>query len=217
MESLKPLLPSEEWEQVALSRTNRPAVVVTLLGQQLRFASEECPRGSREEEFLVSLSNSLPSEMFRIQSVCEMIIKTPVPLSYSHHAARFVAIWIFTLPLVLTPKCGFAVVPVTTCLGWALYGIKELAATIEQPFDFPLRRKGPKRRGRSERCFSKLHLDDFCSLIDSDLEQFRILHGSRKLVRIEPKLESQSTSEGPSVQVNHPETYIPHDREKHLP
>lgn len=76
----------------------------------------------------------------RINSLCDhagacaRIANTPVPLSYSRHASRFLTIWCGTLPFVIAPKMGYLAYPVTIIACWMLFGIEELGHLIEQPF-----------------------------------------------------------------------------------
>eukprot|EP00741_Cyanophora_paradoxa_P019210 tig00000215_g18546.t1 len=55
---------------------------------------------------------------------CERIIKTPIPLSYSRHCSRFLTLWCATLPFVLVRDLGWAIIPVTAMLTYAVVGIE---------------------------------------------------------------------------------------------
>ena len=69
----------------------------------------------------------------------ERIFTSPVPTFYTRHTARFLAVWLFTLPLGLyDPFNGswnhWAMVPVSIVLSGFLLGIEELATQMEEPF-----------------------------------------------------------------------------------
>jgi putative membrane protein len=69
----------------------------------------------------------------------ERIFTSPVPTFYTRHTARFLAIWLFTLPLGMYGPFGstwnhFALIPATVALGLFLIGIERLATEMEEPF-----------------------------------------------------------------------------------
>jgi putative membrane protein len=69
----------------------------------------------------------------------ERLLTSPVPLFYSRHTARFVAVWLGLLPFALyEPFKGtwnhLGMVPATTVLSVFLFGIEELATQLEEPF-----------------------------------------------------------------------------------
>lgn len=70
---------------------------------------------------------------------CERIFKTPVPLVYTRHTARFLAIFLATLPLGLWEATGqswnhLSIIPIQAALGFFLLGIEEIGVQIEEPF-----------------------------------------------------------------------------------
>ncbi|CAM9120961.1 unnamed protein product [Chrysoparadoxa australica] len=67
--------------------------------------------------------------------MCERIVITPVPRSYSRHTSRFLSMYLFTLPIVLVPHTEFFTIPITAAVAWGLLGIEALAYFIETPFD----------------------------------------------------------------------------------
>ena len=59
----------------------------------------------------------------------------PPPASYTTHTARFILLWLATLPLVLIDKMApLATPPTILAVGWALYSTEELAKLLDQPF-----------------------------------------------------------------------------------
>ncbi|MEW5313383.1 MAG: hypothetical protein WDW38_004954 [Sanguina aurantia] len=81
---------------------------------------------------------------------CERLLRTPIPLSYTRHTARFLILWLSFLPLGLWDKYHWAMLPVTALIGFLLLGIDEIGVQIEEPFGI-------------------LPLFQFCSTIEKDL------------------------------------------------
>jgi predicted membrane chloride channel (bestrophin family) len=70
---------------------------------------------------------------------CERIFRSPIPLVYTRHTARFLTSFMVLLPLALWgPMAGswnhWATIPATTILAIFLFGIEELGIQIEEPF-----------------------------------------------------------------------------------
>ena len=63
---------------------------------------------------------------------CERLLSSPVPLFYSRHTARFLAVWLLALPLGLYNEFGNSwnhcmMIPATALISVCLFGIDELA------------------------------------------------------------------------------------------
>jgi predicted membrane chloride channel (bestrophin family) len=70
---------------------------------------------------------------------CERIFRSPIPLVYTRHTARFLTSFMVLLPLALWgPMAGswnhWATIPATTILAIFLFGIEEIGIQIEEPF-----------------------------------------------------------------------------------
>jgi ion channel-forming bestrophin family protein len=78
------------------------------------------------------------SELCTALGACERILTSPIPTFYTRHTSRFLAVWLFTLPLALyesiTGWNHFAMVPVMMVLGGFMLGIEELSCQLEEPF-----------------------------------------------------------------------------------
>ena len=72
--------------------------------------------------------------MADIMGACERLLRTPIPLSYTRHTSRFLMLWLATLPFVLWPHIGWAVVPSTAVVSFLLFGIDEISVQLEEPF-----------------------------------------------------------------------------------
>ncbi len=65
---------------------------------------------------------------------CERLLRTPIPVSYTRHTARFLTIWLALLPAGLWERYHFSMLPVIALIGFLLLGIDEIGVTIEEPF-----------------------------------------------------------------------------------
>ncbi|XP_002965156.2 UPF0187 protein At3g61320, chloroplastic [Selaginella moellendorffii] len=70
----------------------------------------------------------------RSVSVCERLIRTPIPLSYTRLTSRFLILWHLGLPIALWDTCNWLVIPSTFFSSAALFCIEEVGVLIEEPF-----------------------------------------------------------------------------------
>ena len=69
--------------------------------------------------------------------VCDRIYTTPIPLFYTRHTARFLLIWLLTVPMALYQELKaskWVLIPISTLNALFLFGIEELGVQIEEPF-----------------------------------------------------------------------------------
>ncbi len=69
----------------------------------------------------------------------ERILTSPVPLFYSRHLARYLAIWLLLLPLGLYDTFSsswnhVALIPAVAVISTMLFGIEEIGTQLEEPF-----------------------------------------------------------------------------------
>jgi len=69
----------------------------------------------------------------------ERILTSPVPLFYSRHLARFLAVWLLLLPFGLYDPFSsswnhLAMIPATAVISTMLFGIEEIGTQLEEPF-----------------------------------------------------------------------------------
>jgi len=71
-----------------------------------------------------------------IMGACERIFKTPLPLVYTRHTARFLTLWCLLLPFGLynDMKGSFMLIPVMAVITAFKLGIEELGVQITEPF-----------------------------------------------------------------------------------
>merc|ERR1719281_655646 len=74
-----------------------------------------------------------------LTGACERIFRSPIPLVYTRHTARFLTSFMVLLPFALWGPMGgswnhWLTVPATTILAIFLFGIEELGIQIEEPF-----------------------------------------------------------------------------------
>lgn len=70
---------------------------------------------------------------------CEKLLRTPVPLVYTRHTARFLGFWILALPLGLwksfaTSWNHLGLIPAAVLIAFFFFGVEELAIQLEEPF-----------------------------------------------------------------------------------
>lgn len=73
-------------------------------------------------------------------AACERFLKSPVPLIYTRHTARFLSLWLILLPFAIHQEflrmgqTGFLTIPVAAVLSLFLFGVEELSVQLEVPF-----------------------------------------------------------------------------------
>ena len=81
-------------------------------------------------------------EMTSAFYTCDRIFTTPIPLMYTRHTARFLLIWLLTVPMALyhefrktqTLYVPFIIPVISFFNAIFLFGIEELGVQIEEPF-----------------------------------------------------------------------------------
>lgn len=70
------------------------------------------------------------SQMNESISVCERLIRTPIPLAYTRLTSRILVLWHLALPVVLWDDCHWVVVPATVISAASLFCIEEVRDTF---------------------------------------------------------------------------------------
>ena len=65
---------------------------------------------------------------------CERILRAPIPVSFTRHTGRFLAVWLTCLPFSLYATCGPWCIPVSAAVTAVLCGIEEIGVQCEEPF-----------------------------------------------------------------------------------
>jgi putative membrane protein len=86
---------------------------------------------------------------------CERILKTPLPLVYVIILRRFVALYLFVLPLALIDRVGWAAPLLTMLAAYPLLGLDYIAVELEKPF--------------SKHSLNHLPLDEICETIERNV------------------------------------------------
>ena len=63
--------------------------------------------GCNKEGGLMVRAPASSSQLHDVVGECERILRTPIPLSYTRHTARFMVIWLALVPFVLFKTMGF--------------------------------------------------------------------------------------------------------------
>jgi len=76
------------------------------------------------------------SALTRNIGTCERILKTPMPMAYTRHTGRFLALYMLLIPLALWGEldANWAIVPASVVMSVFLFGIEELGIQIEEPY-----------------------------------------------------------------------------------
>jgi predicted membrane chloride channel (bestrophin family) len=123
-------LPAQQAEMIigAAHRPNRAL-------QDLSYAIDDLPmhflRKNEIHKSLTNFEDNLGSS--------ERLLTSPVPLFYSRHLARFLAIWLLLLPFALYDTFAaswnhIGMIPATAVISIFLFGIEELGTQLEEPF-----------------------------------------------------------------------------------
>ena len=70
----------------------------------------------------------------RLAQRCDGMIRSPVPLFYTQHLTQIIVGWLGLLPLALVGTMGWHAVPAMAWIGFALLGLDEIGAQLEEPF-----------------------------------------------------------------------------------
>jgi predicted membrane chloride channel (bestrophin family) len=123
-------LPKQQAEMIigAAHRPNRAL-------QDLSYAIDDLPmhflRKNEIHKSLTTFEDNLGSS--------ERLLTSPVPLFYSRHLTRFLAIWLLLLPFALYDTFAaswnhIGMIPATAVISIFLFGIEELGTQLEEPF-----------------------------------------------------------------------------------
>ncbi|KAL3700275.1 hypothetical protein R1sor_018297 [Riccia sorocarpa] len=124
-EDLKELLDKEDLALV-LSSDHRPNCLIQLMTQSVGSVHLTDTEKSLMDANITQFNESI--------SVCERIIRTPIPLSYTRLTSRALVLWHLTLPVVLWDDCGWMVIFATFFSACTLFCIEEVGVLIEEPF-----------------------------------------------------------------------------------
>jgi len=123
-------LPSQQAEMI-INAAHRPNRAL----QDLSYAIDDLPmhfmRKNEIHKAVTIFEDDLGSS--------ERILTSPVPLFYSRHLARYLAIWLLLLPFGLYDAFAsswnhFALIPSIAVISTMLFGIEEIGTQLEEPF-----------------------------------------------------------------------------------
>ncbi|XP_004306792.1 PREDICTED: UPF0187 protein At3g61320, chloroplastic-like [Fragaria vesca subsp. vesca] len=129
---------------VVLSSKHGPGCIIEFISQNIRMLKLEESRRNMLESNMSCFHEGI--------SVCENLIGTPIPLSYTRLTSRFLVLWHLTLPIILWDDCHWIVVPATFISAASLFCIEEVGVLIEEPFPM-------------------LALDDLCRSVQENVQE----------------------------------------------
>mmetsp|Transcript_27972 Transcript_27972/g.71487 ORF Transcript_27972/g.71487 Transcript_27972/m.71487 type:complete len:434 (+) Transcript_27972:69-1370(+) len=120
-----------ETAEALMVSKNRPTFMCNMISATVRRANIDPMDRARMDECTSKLVDYL--------GACERIFKSPIPLVYTRHTARFLTTFMVLLPFALWGPMGeswnhWATIPATAALAIFLFGIEELGIQIEEPF-----------------------------------------------------------------------------------
>ncbi|CAN6704434.1 unnamed protein product [Malus baccata var. baccata] len=138
---------------VVLNSKHRPGCLIQFISRSLQLLK-------LEESRRIMLQSKISSFHEGI-GICEQLIGTPIPLSYTRLTSRFLVLWHLTLPIILWDDCHWIVVPATFISAASLFCIEQVGVLIEEPFPM-------------------LALDDLCKSVRNNVQEAL---ASEKLIR----------------------------------
>jgi len=118
-----PLVPADA-ARIRAHGPTRSALILYVL-------SEAIVRSGLTEKRAVTM-DTVVGEMLSTAGSCGRIGSIPIPLSYSRHTSRFLAVWLTALPLALYPQVGGAMLVVAPVIGFFLLGLDDIGVRIEE-------------------------------------------------------------------------------------
>jgi len=100
----------------------------------LRGLGERVLASKTRTPWAPAVLGDLMIEMERDFAACESLLTHPTPLFYTHHAARFLVIWLGLLPFGLVTRLGWQAILAEPVVAFALLGIDEIGMQLEEPF-----------------------------------------------------------------------------------
>ncbi|GFR42220.1 hypothetical protein Agub_g3113 [Astrephomene gubernaculifera] len=117
---------SEQEVELLCAAQHRPIKAISMLSELTRQLPLSQLQALQMQENVTFFYDALGG--------CERLLRTPLPLSYTRHTARFLTIWLALLPLGLWERYHWSMLPVIALIGVLLLGIDEIGITIEEPF-----------------------------------------------------------------------------------
>ncbi|KAI4355057.1 hypothetical protein L6164_003870 [Bauhinia variegata] len=166
---LQHILDIDDLAIVANSK-HRPRCLIEFISQSLRQLKLEESRRNILESKISCFHEGI--------GICEQLMGTPIPLSYTRLTSRFLVLWHLTLPIILWDDCHWIVVPATFISAASLFCIEEVGVLIEEPFPM-------------------LALDELCKKAHRDIQEV-IATESLIQAQVAAKRNSHSTKHSPN-------------------
>ena len=124
-------LTTRELETVVKPSRNPTNAILLHAGKILGNAYRQ--QASIDSYILIYLSDQLNS-LSDIQTSCEKILNTPMPLAYSLLIQRTTVLYTFFLPFAIAEEMGWWTPFFTAIVAYTFFGLDELARQIQEPF-----------------------------------------------------------------------------------
>ena len=129
-EELYEKLPAQQAEMI-IAAAHRPNRAL----QDLSFAIDDLPMHFMRKNEIHKAATIFEDNL----GSSERILTSPVPLFYTRHLARFLAIWLLLLPFGMYDSFSsswnhVSMIPATVVISTMLFGIEEIGTQLEEPF-----------------------------------------------------------------------------------
>jgi putative membrane protein len=125
-----------EEELTLISKSRNPANAILM--QMGKIVGSAHHRGDIDTFSMVQLSK-LINGICHIQTACERIHNTPLPLAYSLLVHRTATLYVFLAPFGMVESLGWWTPAFTAILSYTFFGLDEVARQLQEPFlDYPL-------------------------------------------------------------------------------
>lgn len=126
-DELTPLIGAQATQEV-LAAPHRPVEVCRLLTRCVAEEGLTPQMEARVDETIAFFSD--------FGGMCDRLQKTPMPLVYTRHTARFLMSWLICVPSVLltTSLAPVQIVVATLAIATLMLGIDEMGIQVEEPF-----------------------------------------------------------------------------------
>ena len=129
---IRSVLPKVEADWLLSSTAKRP---IAILSRIRRLTQQLCSRGSISPMIHLTLEERL-YDLETSFGICNRILMSPIPPTYTRHTSRVLCLFLFLLPLNFagSKMSPLALLMSVTTITYVLVGIDEIGLEIEHPF-----------------------------------------------------------------------------------
>ena len=77
------------------------------------------------------------SKLVGCLGMCERVLRTPIPVSFTRHTSRLIFLWSNMLPFTMYSTLGpFSTIPASLIVSYAIVAIADIGVQLEEPVSF---------------------------------------------------------------------------------